>query len=66
MSARHRTTAPSSDGRVDAPAGRSGDAGGSTVEHALLIGVVATITVLLASAAEHYVTSLLPSTLPLP
>jgi hypothetical protein len=42
------------------------DAGGSTVEHALLIGVVATITVLLASAAEHYVTTLLPATLTLP
>lgn len=48
------------------PPGTGGDLGGSTVEHALLIGVVATITVLLASAAEHYVTTLLPATLTLP
>lgn len=45
---------------------RAPDAGGSTVEHALLIGVIATITVLLATAAEHYVSTLLPATLTLP
>jgi hypothetical protein len=45
---------------------RRRDAGGSTAEHALLIGVVATLTIVMASLAEHYVETLLPATLTLP
>jgi Flp pilus assembly pilin Flp len=40
------------------------DAGGSTVEHALLLVVVAAMSLVMAALAQSFVTGLIPSSLP--